>query len=194
MEKDQIRDKAISDILNFFRSVESPIPFVDVDYDRRTILTGKEVFLVHREISEKDIKNFKDPEFNDTGWDRWKAAVGLSKKLNADGNKEYTELSDTAWYRLHLRFPDHLPAHPVGIRLGIIFDANEVYFNGRLIDITGKISPLEHALDKKRIYVLPTKLIRPGKDNVLAIRIKGFEGNLTITKIRTYCSVLHSSN
>ncbi len=68
-----------------------------------------------------------------------------------------------------------MDAGNLSIRLGIINDSDEVYWNGKLIGATGNWnSALPQAYDKIRIYAIPNQYVNYGKDNLLVIRIKPF--------------------
>ncbi len=87
----------------------------------------------------------------------------------------YPGYRGVCWYRIRIRFPRELPRRALGIKLGEIFLADEAYFNGTLIGRTGDFQNLvvsRHNMD--RIYEIPTPLVIPGADNVLALRVQGY--------------------
>ncbi len=117
-------------------------------------------------LTKGDDLKYKDPSYNDSGW--------VKTSLPSSWKDIYPEYNGICWYRIHIAFPDKLPDHAVGVRLGVITNTDEVYFNGVLIGRSGSIENLKDAAyDKKRVYEIPTPLIHPGSDNVLAIRVKG---------------------
>ncbi len=76
------------------------------------------------------------------------------------------------WYRIPVRFPSKLPAHSLGIQLGVISDVDELYFNGVKIASSGTFPPDRRSCyDKIRVYEIPTILIRTGAVNVFALRV-----------------------
>ncbi|MBN1533351.1 MAG: PP2C family protein-serine/threonine phosphatase [Spirochaetes bacterium] len=86
-----------------------------------------------------------------------------------------------AWYRLHIVMPAMPPSQVAGIELGWIDDADAAYWNGQRIGRTGTF-PGErgrgrgyHSYDRTRIYAIPGHLIRPGEDNVLALRVHSMD-------------------
>ncbi len=142
-------------------AAERPILHLD-DYRETVSLNGREVFL----IQKGDDLTYARPKYDDSGW--------RTIALPSHWNDLYPDHNGVCWYRLHIRFPDHLPEKGWGIRLGTITDSDEVFFNGEKIGGAGSIDDdLDSAYDKKRYYEIPTKLIRPGEDNVLAVRIRG---------------------
>ena len=61
------------------------------------------------------------------------------------------------------------------IELGKISDVDECYLNGRMIGKTGSISDASsHAFDRLRVYHVPPGVVKYGKENVLAIRVRGY--------------------
>jgi signal transduction histidine kinase len=75
------------------------------------------------------------------------------------------------WYRCHINLPENPEGYSsIAINLGKLRDADEVYFNGRIIGSTGKFSPLSPDTDKYRIYSIPDSYFQEG-DNVIAIRL-----------------------
>ena len=132
------------------------------NYDRPVSLTGKEVVLLQR----GDDSRYSDPSFDDSGWE--------TDSFPSNWNHHYPSWNKTCWYRLHISLPAELPEKSLGIRLGTIIDVDRAYFNGTPIGQTGSFQ--EHgqsAYDVKRLYQVPVSLLRPGEDNVLAIKVKG---------------------
>ncbi|MCK5674029.1 MAG: hypothetical protein KAH95_11675, partial [Spirochaetales bacterium] len=117
-------------------------------------------------IMKGDKQEYKNIDFNDSKWN--------TVSLPSDWGDIYPDYNGIAWYRIHLNFPNHLPVNALGVRLGVITDTDETYFNGTLIGSSGDIEdPKNAAYDKQRLYEIPTTLIIPGEDNVLAIKVKG---------------------
>ncbi|MCP4129682.1 MAG: helix-turn-helix domain-containing protein [bacterium] len=132
------------------------------DYDTPLDLSGIESILVQK----GDSPLYAKPDFDDEDWNR--------VSLPSNWNSLFPDWDKICWYRFHVKFPEKLPAKMIGLRLGVICDVDEVYFNGALIGKTGEFSPeRKSAYDKIRVYEIPTVLIRPGTDNVIAVRIGG---------------------
>jgi AraC-like DNA-binding protein len=117
-------------------------------------------------IEKGDNPAYKENSFDDSAWKQI--------SLPSSWKKYYPGWTGICWYRMHIKFPHELPERAVGIRLGIISDVDSIYFNGQLIGQSGQFSPNRmSAYDKKRLYEIPTQLIKPGQDNLLAMRIEG---------------------
>jgi len=117
-------------------------------------------------IMKGDNQDYKNIDFNDSDWN--------VISLPSNWGNIYPDYNGIVWYRIHLNFPKQLPVNALGISLGVITDTDETYFNGVLIGSSGTIEdPRDAAYDKERLYEIPTTLIIPGEDNVLAIKVKG---------------------
>lgn len=121
-------------------------------------------------MKKGDDKAYSDPARPDHDWSP--VPVPLNWFDLPDGG-----YSGLGWYRLHLRMPDAPSGEALGIELGWIDDADETYFNGRLIGTTGRFPRSEdadneeHAYDRTRIYPIPCEAVRWGGDNLLAVRV-----------------------
>ena len=78
---------------------------------------------------------------------------------------------DRAWYRLHLRI-DGTPSKPVGVRIGQVDSAYELYAGGLLIGGVGSLPP-EGRIDYDRwgIFLVPSEAIDESGRLVLAMRV-----------------------
>lgn len=139
------------------------VPVLEIkDYLTPAIFNRMNVVL----IQKGDNREYKEIDFDDS---LWKVI-----SLPSDWDDLYKDYNGVCWYRIHIHFPEFLPGKSIGISLGIITDADEVYFNEKLIGTSGQIEPVQKsAYDKLRIYEIPASIIRPGADNLLAMRIKG---------------------
>jgi AraC-like DNA-binding protein len=138
------------------------IPILEVDYNNHVEFTQREVVL----IKKGDNPEYKNLAFDDSDW----------KVISLPSNWSllFPEWNGICWYRIHVRFNEEPPDNSLGIRLGIISDVDEVFFNGHLIGKSGEFPPdRSSAYDRKRIYEIPTNLIIPKGDNVMAIRVAG---------------------
>jgi len=132
------------------------------DYAKSFDLANRQVVF----IINNDNLAYSKAEYSDNSW----------RKISLPSNwsEIFSGQTDICWYRIHVKFPRELPAHSIGISLGIISDIDELYFNGYLIGKSGSFPPHRiSAYDKKRIYEIPIKLIKPGADNVFALRVMG---------------------
>jgi AraC-like DNA-binding protein len=113
-----------------------------------------------------DSDDYKNPEFDDSKWD--------VTSFPSSWTHMYPGWDGICWYRFHIKFPETLQHKSYGVSLGMIINSDETYFNGRLIGKTGdcnsgRIAPF----DKTRLYEISPALIRPGKDNVISMRVRG---------------------
>lgn len=76
------------------------------------------------------------------------------------------------WYRLHFSLPEGFPSTEQVLDLGIVCDVDQAFLNGTLIGETGHFPP-EYAsvAGEPRLYAIPDGLLRPGDENVLAVRV-----------------------
>ncbi len=158
------RNKIIIAIIFFLTAkAAGAFPVLDVtDYEASFNFTDKKTVL----IKKGDSQDYKSAEFDDSGWH----VISLPSAWE----DLFPGWTGICWYRLHVRFPAEAPKNSAGISLGVITDADEVFINGRLIGKSGKFPPArESAYDKQRIYEISAHLIKPGKDNVLAVRVAG---------------------
>jgi AraC-like DNA-binding protein len=117
-------------------------------------------------IQKGDDTKYKDYEYADSRW----TAVSLP----SNWNDLFPGWTGICWYRLHVKFPSGIPKNSIGINLGIISDVDETFFNGQLIGKSGKFPPVrESSYDRQRLYEIPASLIKPGADNVIAVRVSG---------------------
>lgn len=120
-------------------------------------------------ISIVRIQKGDNPEYARLSFDdsNWKLI-----SLPSDWTRIFQNWEGVCWYRIHVRFPSNLPAHSLGIQLGVISDVDELYFNGVKIASSGNFPPDRRSCyDKIRVYEIPTILIRSGAHNVFALRV-----------------------
>ncbi len=141
-------------------------------YDKNTIivenynsiisLKNKNIVLIKKGDSEE----YKKPEYNDSNWD--------ITSFPSSWTALYPGWDGICWYRIHIKFPETLQHKSYGVSLGMIINSDETYFNGQLIGKTGDCNSHEIApFDKTRLYEISYALIKPGRDNVISIRVKG---------------------
>jgi sialate O-acetylesterase len=95
-----------------------------------------------------------------------------------------------AWYRKTFKLPGNFEVDDLMLLLGKIDDMDEVYVNGTRIGGTGNINKKWASNDeynRYRNYSVPDDLLRPGRENVIAIRVYDqqqgggiYEGPITI--------------
>ena len=116
-----------------------------------------------------DLK-WKEPSLDDTGW----KPVRVPAFWEIQGFKDYDGFG---WYRVRFMAPGSLPDNNLVLMLGKIDDFDEAYLNGERIGRTGKMPQRgTDALQsddytKLRAYWIPSGLLMPGRENVLAVRV-----------------------
>jgi hypothetical protein len=113
---------------------------------------------------------WKDPSYDDTGWE----------PISVPGNWEsqgYPDYDGYAWYRVTFTPPRALEEENLVMVVGRIDDFDEVYLNGTLIGKTGDmrgepgLSDLHDEYRQLRAYMLEPGVLKPGEQNVLAVRV-----------------------
>jgi beta-galactosidase/beta-glucuronidase len=112
-----------------------------------------------------DNKEWADPGFNDSKWDRLYAPARWERN-------NYYNYNGYAWYRKSFRISQKYKNSNLYLILGIIDDVDEVYVNGRLVGASGSFPPdYESAVNSYRKYHLPADILNFNKDNVIAVRV-----------------------
>jgi len=105
------------------------------------------------------------PSFDDSQWGK----VQVPGDLKAQGIEQEPGVG---WYRIHFRTGEIFPGQQIGLSLGNIGNADDVYLNGVRIGGQGIIGDqFVEAPWKERLYRVPEGLLRTGEDNLLAVRI-----------------------
>ncbi len=81
----------------------------------------------------------------------------------------YTDYDGVAWYRLHFVVPAAWAGQELALRLGSVDDQDRTFFNGQLVGAIGPGVP--NSVGKLRRYRVPAGLVKPGAENVLAVRV-----------------------
>jgi hypothetical protein len=168
--------------------------------------------------SENRIPNDLDLDINLTGM--WKFSIGdLSewKNINYDDSiwKEifvpaywevqgYKDYNGFAWYRKSFILPENFAGKKMVLMLGMIDDIDQTFVNGTLVGSTGDWNfvgiPANFNQNDEwqtlRGYYIPDNLLKPGKENVISVRVydgfinggiyKGPVGLITQDKYRDY--------
>ncbi len=113
-----------------------------------------------------DDPRWSAPEFDDRDW----RSIEINDTWEDQGVGEYDGFG---WYRCHFDLTSDLPTAALFLRLGRIDDADEVWVNGRRVGGTGEMggAGLGSAWDTPRRYPLASDLLRPGDENVIAVRV-----------------------
>ncbi len=151
-------------LLLFFPSFSFPDSFSALPTSKDFPIFLSQKSLIH--IQNTDQPEFKNPAFKDQNWKQVQLPNNWKKS-------PFPNYNGIVWYRIHVRFPTEIPRRSLGVNLGYLSNLDQTWFNGVLIGQSGNFkNPSDYAYDIERIYEIPTALIRPGQDNVLAIRIK----------------------
>lgn len=119
-------------------------------------------------ISLRDDPACLVPGFDDSTWD----SVNLPGSILSYIKKKSGAIQGCIWLRKTVRIDKNLPFEDLGLILGRIGHADETYFNGAKVGVTGKFPPNEFSMwNHPRYYVVPKSLIRFGDNNVIAVRI-----------------------
>lgn len=80
-----------------------------------------------------------------------------------------TQDSVYGWYRCHISVPPEYSGFDLVLKLGIVDDTDWTFVNGIMIGTTA-------AYNAERVYVIPAKLLKPGSDNVIAVKVYDIVG------------------
>lgn len=100
---------------------------------------------------------------SDFSW-KWVFVPGSWKRVEGFENYE-----GEMWYRLHLLVPAAWQGHDLEFHARRIGDSDVTWFNGVKVGETKAYTQARH-------YVIPATCVRPGQDNVIAIKVKNIGG------------------
>lgn len=129
-----------------------------------------------------DDANWAQANYNDSDWDE----IMVPSSWEREG---YNDYNGYAWYRKKISIPDFSKDQPIYLLLGNIDDANEVYFNGKLIGLNGSFPPnYTTAYGQERRYTIPTNYIRHNGENTIAVKVydSHLNGGITNGKVGIY--------
>lgn len=124
----------------------------------------------HWRMNIGDSTLWKELSYND---DHWK----IAEEIGPFERKGFPEFQNFGWARNLVVIPSAMKAAAgkagyFYISLGKIYDADQVYFNGKLIGQTGGIPPAEKLVERDtRIYKVNSKNIDWDRQNLIAVRI-----------------------
>lgn len=123
-----------------------------------------------------DSPNFNQIDFDDFGWEE----IWVPSKWDDQGSRTFDGI---AWYRKHFKLdftPDANTQYY--LMLGKVDDFDITYLNGKRIGMTddGKRFGESESFDQLRLYRIPTGLLNPNGDNVIAVRVRdiGYHGGI----------------
>jgi cephalosporin-C deacetylase-like acetyl esterase len=116
------------------------------------------------------------PDFDDGAWKPIEVGTPWEKA-------GYEEYDGYAWYRLRVVVPEALSEgayfkhyQKLSLSFGAVDDVDVTYFNGVEVGRTGSVpDDVSGYWDKPRRYDVPAKVVRWGKENVIAVRV--FDNN-----------------
>jgi hypothetical protein len=136
-----------------------------------------------------DNKEWANTNFDDSSWEDIMVPGGWDDQ----GFRNYDGF---AWYRKTFKLPNNFNVEDLMLLMGKIDDMDEVYVNGKLIGSTGNINrkwASNNEYNRYRNYSIPDDLLRPGKENIIAVRVydqqqRGgiYEGPITIIPRQEY--------
>jgi hypothetical protein len=113
------------------------------------------------------------PEFDDSEWRELHVPASWESQGVDTNNPRWPVKTDEcgyngfAWYRKHFSVPEDWLEARVLLRIGRVWDEDWTYVNGQSIgQMTGP-----DVWDQLREYLIPPDVLRPGEDNVVAIRV-----------------------
>lgn len=96
-----------------------------------------------------DDLRWADPDFDDSNWPRLQVPGGW-------GRQGYDEVSGLAWYRLQVS-PEWRPGEPLGVTIGKINAAYEIFVDGVKVGGVGQLPPSPVPdYDRHATYVVPS--------------------------------------
>lgn len=117
-----------------------------------------------------DDPEWAKPTFNDHDW----ANQQLAKSFKKD--------SSYCWYRIKITIPSSMKTTAgkgIKLNLGKIDDADQTYFNGKLIGESGSFPPnYVTQWEKQRIYTIPENIVQWDKENLIAVRVYNLIGGM----------------
>lgn len=134
-------------------------------------------------ISLDDHADYSDPDYNDSAW----AAHTFPGSFIVHALKEKNAYEGICWIRKSVNLGPEFQNSNLGLSLGRIANAEEVFVNGVRIGGMGGFPPDDFSMwNHPRNYQIPLGVVRPGGKNVIAVRITYFGmgdvmGNLFIS-------------
>jgi len=112
------------------------------------------------------------PDFDDSTWKPVRIPAGL-------GGMGFEKVRAMGWFRRGIEVPAELQGKDFLLKIGVVDDADETFFNGVMIGGHGGMPPDYDSSTapwtKPRIYQVPARLVKKS-GNVLAVRMYNHEG------------------
>jgi signal transduction histidine kinase/ActR/RegA family two-component response regulator len=130
--------------------------------DEREVLALREGW----RVETGDDPAWAAPGFDDSKWTSVRVPVGWGAQPYAGAQQAFS------WYRLTLEVPPALRRRLLGVTLGKVDSAYELFAGGRLIGGLGALPPAERIeYDRHRTYALPQSAVSADGRLVLAVRV-----------------------
>jgi hypothetical protein len=139
-------------------------------YEQRNVFHPDIVLPAIWKLKTGDNVEWKEIQYDDSNW----KDVRVPSAWERQGFKNY---DGYAWYRVAFKVPDDYQDNDLILLVGKIDDFDETYLNGERIGKTGPMPKREmhstnsNAYSQLRAYPIPSGLLHPGKENILAVRV-----------------------
>nr|WP_324258597.1 sialate O-acetylesterase [Cellvibrio fontiphilus] len=161
-------------------------PFKNDDHVQATVAKDKsnsEKWYADLAAADPGLKNnWSQAELDISDW-KTIQLPGFFKENAAPADRDFT--NGSFWLRKTIDLTAAQAAQKAVLWLGCIVDGDEVFVNGQAVGQTGYQYP-------PRIYALPEKLLKPGK-NTIAIRVTSYSGNPGFVRDKRYALMLGES-
>jgi len=128
----------------------------------------------NEDMEEKGhLTGWQSPDFDDSAWRAiqvpadWEKEGVLTLNPKWTGYQPNDAYNGYGWYRRHFTVPADWAGATVILRFGAIDDWDWTYVNGQLVGTTTG----DETWDDPRDYALPPDALKPGEDNVIAVRV-----------------------
>lgn len=136
------------------------------------------------EVGEKEA--WQAPAFRDSDWRVLRVPGGWEEQGVTDlrpgetsrpkNGMPYTDYDGVAWYRLHVLVPAAWAGQELQLLLGSVDDEDRTFVNGQLVGATPDRRPGAPPLTGPSVavlrrYAVPAALVKPGAENVIAVRV-----------------------
>lgn len=114
-----------------------------------------------------DKEEWSAQTIDETDW----SELMVPANWESQGHRRYDGF---AWYRKTFKLPANFNTKDLLLLLGKIDDMDEVFVNGKLVGHTGKIDRMwanNDEYQQLRVYSIDEKILQPGKDNTIAVRV-----------------------
>ncbi|MFB3882140.1 MAG: sugar-binding domain-containing protein [Armatimonadota bacterium] len=129
-------------------------------------------------------EGWQKPEYDDAAWKEldvpgsWEEQGINTANPRWPPGKPEDGYNGYAWYRKHFTVPADWAGAATVIEFGAIDDYDWIYLNGQMVGSTTTGEPWEES----REYSIPAGILKPGADNVIAVRVWDKSGSGGITE------------